>query len=549
MTQRTRAVASGSSVPAARINQPRGRWKSNSNRALRLLRQCVQAVCGSKRAHETGGRPTAGARESPTQVASRIAAEVRHGHTRDETKLAKRSSLLHAFHATGSPTGFSGVVTALKEQGVRVDSVWGLEAGAPNIRPTGVLDLSLDRALPQHPPDVDRDDTIQMSVWGPGSARSEERSLAGDETPPAGGVLWFNVDPPQSDGAGVPTHDAFEARVLDVASKLARWCPGLNGQMVRDLLQQDVQPKVDTYGDENDGVRGISVLAVIAREAPGTRNASDAVSEELVFQIVEMIVGEGWIVTCWHPSRVFIGTDEPQSSHSVLREPFLSHVRHRWQSGMSENSPSEPKTSSDLAVYLARTLVATYEASHRMIERWVASWEVTFYRSLSSEKKAEHLKDAAREISNLLSMVGEFRRRLTAFEHARWVTTDKTWFPTVSDGYRASAEDGDKSEQGLLASTIESTEKTFALLSDTIRADINLLMLQSAATQQETTEKLQTLLGKVTGLVLVPTLVAAVFGANTRLPAEGTWLGFAIMLILMVLTATAAYIAIRRLGR
>jgi hypothetical protein len=68
-----------------------------------------------------------------------------------------------------------------------------------------------------------------------------------------------------------------------------------------------------------------------------------------------------------------------------------------------------------------------------MLERWVAGWEVDFYRSLSSEKKAEHLKEAAREISNLLSMVGEFRRRLTAFEHARYATTDKTWFPSASD--------------------------------------------------------------------------------------------------------------------
>jgi Mg2+ and Co2+ transporter CorA len=74
-------------------------------------------------------------------------------------------------------------------------------------------------------------------------------------------------------------------------------------------------------------------------------------------------------------------------------------------------------------------------------------------------------------------------------------------------------------------------------------------MLQSTATQQESTERLQRLLGKVTGLVLVPTLVAGLFGANTELPGRGTWLGFELMMILIVLTAITAYFVIRRLTR
>ncbi len=61
--------------------------------------------------------------------------------------------------------------------------------------------------------------------------------------------------------------------------------------MAKDLLAEDKQPKVETYGDEKDGVRGVSVAAVIAWELPGDELDDDGVSEELIFQIVEMVVG------------------------------------------------------------------------------------------------------------------------------------------------------------------------------------------------------------------------------------------------------------------
>ena len=332
-----------------------------------------------------------------------------------------------------------------------------------------------------------------------------------------------------------------------MANDLEQWCPGLTEEMVLDLMTQDVQPKVETYGDERDGVRGVSVVAVIARESPGTAEDVDGVSEELIFQMVEIIVGHQWIVTCWHPSRLFIGAREAPAGHPLLREPLLSHVRYRWMN--DEAIASRPKTASDLGLYLTRSLVDTYGASHRMIERWVASWEVSFYKSLGASEKAEALKEAAGEISNLLSMVGEFRRRLTAFEHGRWAMTDRSWFPAAPGQSETTGPEPTSNGQASLALAVDAAENNFALLSDAIRADINLLMLQSSATQQESTERLQGYLGKVTGLVLVPTLVAGLFGANTQLPGGGNWFGFELMLVLMIVSAVAVYLAIRRLAK
>lgn len=529
---------------------------------------------------------TADAADLRRRVAGRIAWEVRHGHTIGEAKITKVTSLLHAFRVPGSPPKKNHVLEDLRAHGIDVHSGWSLDAGSPEIRRTGVLELSLTQTPTTQAVGPSGDETIQLSIWGPGTDPLEECPLpATYAKPPPDHVLWFNIDPPvlppptqptpaikaarsrqlarsvrgiasrleagPATPPAEPASDFLEDRVSHVKRQLRDWCPGLDEEMVRDLLRQDVQPKVETYGDERDGVRGVSVVAVIARETPGEEDDSDDVSEELLFQMVEIVVGDGWIVTCWHPSRIFIGTSEPEPGPPLLREPFRSHVHHRWvNEPNSKGSPGKPKSSGDLGIYLARSLVATYGASHRMMEKWVASWEVAFYQSLSAKNKAEKLKEAAREISNQLSMVGEFRRRLTALEHARWGTTDRSWFPSLTDRDDTITEEEDQSGQAkLLSAAIESAEKSFTLLADNIRADINLLMLQNTATQQESTERLQSYLGKVTGLVLVPTFVAGLFGANTQLPGGGRWLGFEFMIILMILSAVGVYFVMRRMAK
>jgi Mg2+ and Co2+ transporter CorA len=231
-------------------------------------------------------------------------------------------------------------------------------------------------------------------------------------------------------------------------------------------------------------------------------------------------------------------------------------VRHQWLNTPTATPPL-PKTAGDLGVYLAISLLGTYTASHRMMERWVESWEVNFYSSLNStekgtqlkHEKGRQLKHSALEISSALSMVGEVRRRLTAFEHARWSTTDRSWFPRLSDRDESKRDLARQSPSvETVAQTLKTAKKKFAHLSADIRADMDLLMLHSQATQQESAERLQGYLGKVTGLVLVPTLVAGLFGANTQLPGLGSWMGFEIMLILMVLSAIAVYLAMHKLA-
>lgn len=520
-----------------------------------------------------------------TRVAAKIAREVHHGGGLGETKLTKVTSLLHAFKIPGVATRFNEVRKALEDQGLRLNSGWTVDGrpdGSMDVRRTGLLELSV-RDEYKSTEAADGDPTIQMSKWGANPSDIEEQPLPPYSPPDDDVVNWFNVDPvwalpdsvaPPAGGrtsnrvrryaskeAGRPVNEGsaslddappevLEQRVQHVFHQLKNWCPGLEEEMIRDLLRRDVQPKVETYGDEKDGIRAVSAVALIAREAPGDDGDSDGVTEELVFQLVEIVVGPGWMVTCWHPARIYSGTTERQRGQSLLREPFLSLVRHRWSEAAETEGKTTKLASGELGILLVRSLVETYGASHRMMERWVESWEVDFYRCLTYGDKGPRLKHAAGEISNLLSMVGEFRRRLTAFEHARWSTSDQCWFPGLNDAWDAKNHPVKESEHvEKLVTALESTEARLTELSSAIRDDMDLLMLQSTAAQQESTERLQNYLGKVTGLVLVPTLVAGLFGANTSLPGGGSWTGFELMLILMVVSAVAVYLAIRRLAR
>jgi Mg2+ and Co2+ transporter CorA len=460
-------------------------------------------------------------------------------------RMAKVSSLLHAFRGQGGHCDIGDMKRALSDQGVIISS-----SDAVNSR-RDVMDLCLRDTEPAATPPAQTG--IRVSRWrtqeaGRPQALDEDLDLgAGTED----AILWFDVDSPRGEPSAQLIHE--------VTSRLAPWCPGLNQVMVRDLVTPDTQPKSETYGDERTGVRTVSIPALIARQVHDEADKFDSTDEQLIVQLVEVVVGPGWMITCWHPSRTLSGSGVV-SGPPLLREPFLDHVVHRWLHDPADLSNGDrAKEVSDLAVYLARSLVATYGASLRTLQRWVSEWEVSFYKTLGDQDRDERaereasrnsLKDAAVEIGNFLSVVGEFSRSVNAFRLAGDEMPNETWFAEPTGSPQEGVPTSSLSERAkALETSVEAAAEKLTQLYDEIRADMDLLMIQSQARQQESAERLQGYLGKVTGLILVPTFVAGLFGANTALPGQGSWSGFELMLVLMVLSALASYWVIRRLIR
>lgn len=472
------------------------------------------------------------------QAANRIADELHHDR---QDRMAKVSSLLHAFRGQGAHCDIQDMVDALEERGVAVQPC-GKEISRRDVLGLSLTDPS--KTAPTMP-----GAGIRVSEWRTGEVGWPQPldPDAGPATPGADVVRWFDVDP-------VGDESRLDDEVRRITDLLQPSCPEINTLIVRDLLTPDTLPKAETYGDERTGVRTVSVPALVARQVEDKDDTFDELDEQLIIQIVELVVGPGWLVTCWHRSRTIVGGGRPQESGPpLLREPFLSHVGHRWTiDPTGSDDPARAKDANDLAVYLARSLVATYGASLRMLQRWVSSWEVKFYETLGGPENdrtgQKSLKDAAVEIGNYLAIVGEFSRSVNAFRLAGDEMPNDTWFAETAP--RSDADPGKQSpstQSDALASAVNAATEKLEGLYNEIRADMDLLTIQSQARQQEASERLQGYLGKVTGLILVPTFVAGLFGANTALPGQGSWGGFELMLVLMVLSAAISYWVIRKL--
>jgi len=490
---------------------------------------------------------------NPSDVANRIRLELetaaRRGHPSGQ--LAKVTSLLHAFRDGDSATSIQTVERALGNAGVVLKPP--RESGSTFER-TGVVQLTLESPVASAPtvPRVKRE--IRMSEWSVDELPSVEAPL-GEWSPEEGtrrnGVLrWFDIEPapaPTGEGrladweAGA-AGDALELEATRLHGVLAKdWCPGLTLEIVREFVRPDplAMPGLNTFGNE-EGPRSLSVVAAVAtnrardRGEPGADPAST--TGDVILQKVQMLVGTDWIISCWPASRTATGAAKPRFGAPLLRQPFLSRVHHLRTTSYADLSP----TGSDLGLLLAQTLVDTHGATHRMMQAWLADWEVGFYSRLG-EQGPEDLQQTSRDLDALLAPVAEARRRVTGLLYARTETRDRSWLaPTPPGPGQTTNPKGPHPLTEPLHDALKDHDTALNGQIEAIRADMDVVVLRSSAAQQESSNALQKNLGLLTGLVLFPTLIAGIFGANTTLPGGETWRGFTYMLASMTVSVFVA---------
>jgi Mg2+ and Co2+ transporter CorA len=385
---------------------------------------------------------------------------------------------------------------------------------------------------------VTRADSVQLSVDDPRVTDTQTLELkSGDVV-----VQTWRTPAIGPGGVGLSDHRATVRRFdvdadcdpNELLSYLQQHCDdSITAEMVEDLLKADHQPKVHEYQSGEKTLRSVSVVGVEAGEVEETDRRADAATTtgRLTFQLVEFLVGQDWLVTCWHPSRTCTGINHEKGGNPLPKDQILELTRISWAKGRGH-------TGGDLGLCFARALVDTYPQAHRQVEAWLEQWEFRSFKNLEAAEKTS--------LMNMLSLVGEFRRRLVAFNHARRVTADKTWFPNVSDPEAAER----------LDDVLDRALRNLKLLFETVRSDMELMTMQALADQAQTareqrdaSEHLRGQLEKAAALLLVPALIAGIYGANTKLPGYGEWFGFIVMLILMILSAAAALWYIRKRDR
>ena len=349
-------------------------------------------------------------------------------------------------------------------------------------------------------------DTDQTSALHVRLLRSGGESVQIDEWGPRhpGDVLWVDVP--------------WSADVAEVARRLGGLDPRLSSEIVSDLLEPDPLARAIDLGN---GLRHVSLIGLHVPE--GWREESDC-PRHVVFQMIEVVNGPGWIVTCWHRSRHTDG----MTNRDEWDEPVLRGVEHavlqRWETGTL-------RTAGDVGTALALELTSRYKHTQRALDRWVQDWERLVHGGEVIEQ------DERDSLKRLLALVNESRRHLAAFNNARSAAHDGRWFA-----------DADPELDKLADDALDRTLDRLRMLFDGIRADLDLVCMETLAHQARLAEerasserKFQEGVGRITALLLVPTLIAGVFGANTWLPGGGTKDGFDVMLLLMVGASTAVY--------
>jgi hypothetical protein len=401
------------------------------------------------------------------------------------------------------------IAHALAEAGIDV------EPSIAEVQRYGTVRLSL--AGDHSPPDHGGGDSpfeaaramLRATLWQQGELPERlELEEATRETREEG-VYWFDIDASRAEADVV---HAVLKRVIG---------PEVTLLMVEDLLTADPLPRIEDY-EEGGSIRLVSAVGVRAEEASSSGSEEDtSKAGVLVFQLVEILASDAWLVTCWHKPKVTrSGVDEAEIEFEA-HEEFEERAGQRW-------ARRRGRTAGDLGLTILYELTRSTSA-RRSLYAWFESWELEFYRRLEDTETTT--------LVELRGLIAAMRKRLNALhqpgmkEHPELV-----WFRGATD----------LSEAERVDDFLDRALRDLRALGEMLLGSINLHATLSSARQSHQAERFQKLVGLVAAILLVPTLVATVFGANTSVPGERRWTGFLLMMSLMLATAAVTLLALRR---
>lgn len=436
-------------------------------------------------------------RDADRTIAAGIASSTRsapHGRT-----WRRVTTLLDDFGVFSlTPDVRERIDGALREADIRVEPTLATANRHDTLR-LSLLDDDRHSSMTAVP---DVGEVVTVTLWRPGVTPVP---VALADTDAAEGVLWFDINVLVGD----------EDAIMDL---VAPHCGGeLTREVVADLLELDPRPKVTQYGES---VRSVSTLRVDAVEPEhGGEDASASKAGRLVFEVVELAAGDGWIVTARHKSGIYRGSHEEGRGDPVALEPLQRAVERRWRQVNGE-------TASDLGVALMDDLANSYAEVHRELYAWLESWELDFDERGSRTEQVT--------LKELRGLVGRLRVRLTALSCVEHRAAE-AWLTGVTD-------------TDATARVARATDRALDQLreiSEALRGSLDILASANAQEQRQQGDRLEQRLTLITSVLLVPTLVVGLYGANTKLPGRDTWEGFDIMVLLMIASAVGSFFLIR----
>lgn len=266
-----------------------------------------------------------------------------------------------------------------------------------------------------------------------------------------------------------------------VLAQIGEHCPGLTEEMLCDLLTPDEQPEGKKYAG---GIRLASSFSVTSWRPNGhaERGTPKGVGV-LRFQPVELLAGEGWLVTCWHPQRTFQGSkrlDDDATPGDA--DDLFEAVAARWKCNPGDGS-------GELGISVMHELALTYAPAHRELHAWLEDWELSLYMDDDLDNH-----DQLPELWGLMAVLRDWLNQLN--KPGLRADVNKAWLP-ASD-HKAVIEVDNRIDKALAA---------LGRLSDTLRQSFGLLHLEQTEEQRQHSEQTQHRVELIAAAFLVPTLI------------------------------------------
>ena len=301
----------------------------------------------------------------------------------------------------------------------------------------------------------------------------------------------------------------------DLLPALQPLCPGLTAAMLKDLLTPDIEPEGHHF---NGGrIRLASTFSVEVREQSSDAKRGEAVgSGVLIFQPVELVAADKWLLTCWHPKRTFAGAESVRESEPGTSEEIRSDLIEQWMKSACRNA-------GDLGVLIMHQLALTYPDAYWSLFAWHEDWELSLY--ITDEL------DNPEELPRLWGFMAVLRDWLRPLNRAglRKHPEERAWLPVTQPEEVIAVDD-----------RIDSALDKLGELANTMRGSFGVLHVSLAEEQRERRETIQRRVEVIAAVFLIPTLIVGFYGANTWVPGQQKHWGFWVMVVALIVLSIAA---------
>lgn len=351
-------------------------------------------------------------------------------------------------------------------------------------------------------------------------ASSEMRNLLAGAN--AAGISWFDLP-----------HDADSEHLVTM---LVGECAGLESRMLEHLLKPNVlqQPdETEPYGARwhQGAIRLVSTFAVYSPQDSLAGGKSSKAAANLIYQPVQLLASDHWLLSCWLPTEEFRGGSGPTNGpvNTKLCQRVIQTVQKRW-------STLDGECAGDIGILVMHELASTYAPAHRHLHASLEEMEVILYGEQTSDADEDQrsIQQTSKGLSDVWGAKSHLYKRLAPLN-----------IPGLEDDREELAwlHAKDANEIIRVDNQIDRSLENLSRLGDNLRTSFHNLRLLNADARRDHIEHRQRRVEILATIFLIPTLIVGFYGANTWIPGEHEHWGFMVMIAcITVLTGLAAFL-------